>query len=386
MKEAINKFISAVSIALSIAAAPCLASCGNAVYTPDAYACDTVQNIESYGGGMIDTPSKILFSSNDVGLLCYHSKADGKNYVFSPDPLNYSGDDSPASIFADTSKDEYCNGRLYGVFLRDIYSAALDGTDVKKIYSSNYVPKEDDYRDPFAMLSHYQQYLYFGVLNENGYALYRYDTTNGKIKNLTKDKDFEKRAYFFGKDRLYFEKSKESALFTANLDMSGIKELQGVKSGIYDGSCTYGIEYGYDGENTLYKGIYRDDLTALTHTLIFDNPSGDYMEVKCVTDDAIYYIVKEEVADLGKQNGETISNSFAKLYRIDKNGGNAAVVFDDPEYGIIAMYTTSEGLFALVTKYSVSDPENVTYDQYYAKLRTDSDGKITAVEKLEITR
>ena len=49
MKEAINKFISAVPIALSIAAAPCLASCGNAIYTPDAYACDTVQNIESYG-------------------------------------------------------------------------------------------------------------------------------------------------------------------------------------------------------------------------------------------------------------------------------------------------------------------------------------------------
>ena len=329
-----------------------------------------------------ETPTRLLYVNS--GVIYYYNKLTAENYIFCFDPLCKHNDYSciswkfeMASYGWQTIRYSAYDNRFYALRGQQFCSFAFDGSDLKVLHSFGEEGSFDNEQMPYAHgdLVYLQiggKYVYFLASDsESGKrGLMRYDAETQKMERLFYDADTSIYGYLLDGDTLYMSMvGTYAGLYRMNTDGTEITLIssdvyEAFANGIFDGEFLYLIqnEAIYDEEKDRIRNIPKKlvvlSLETGEFTDVFDVAVRDDHRLLAVTEDYIYYTVKEPrsigyYTAMGHPQEET--NDYSKIYRFNKKNGEVAVVLDDLCCETRMLYFIEEKVFILGTVCIVSE-------------------------------
>lgn len=313
------------------------------------------------------------------GRVQYYNKFTEDSYVFCFDPLCRHGDYDCISYqfeMADLGFQsiEFCeyDGRFYALRGAQLYSFSFDGSDLTHILSFG----EDG---DLSLESEQKAYLYGGVVYLNIYeqfvyflapdsehgkrVLMRYDTQTKETVSLFGDAETNIYGYLVASDGIYISAvGTYSGLYRMSHNGDDLRLIsediyEGFADGIYAGDAFYFVK-----SKTVYNEEKQKDQKIADKIVSLDVKTGlfkDVFDVKieddhtllAVTDDYIYYTVREErligetkplTTPHGTFPAQKEYNYRSRIYCYDKNTAETAVVLDDLRCDTDCIYFVNE--------------------------------------------
>ena len=365
-----------------------------------------VRNLSS-NGEFIQFPSRVAFQmhlTSGQTLNVYYSKVDGKVYVYCYDPLcDHSDEKCFASQVGHVTIEQtrFINGRFYGMdaYNGKIYSFDFDGTDMKLVYESEYLPGEIPNGVWESDMMAYGAYLYIvqRADAEGSPHNLRFNIETKQMEDLTQKTGNYVSPQFFYHDEIYAYNDNNEPVKT-NLELTVCEATEDFELSAYFSGSTFIYNVHDEKWNTVGIGSYNVETGERKQIAneALGIPDGSRAMMMAIDKEYIYYCSSNRVLAgyrLHPKTGQKIAvyKYDGKIYRAEHDGTNAVCIYNDPDMDYdINRATAFDGntiiIYGNLYRSIAGDTEGLIeeYDSGYYVGTISEDGKIDELKLVEI--